>query len=548
MLRAQLAGGCLVADVGALEAETLREHFKRWSTEEAPWWALSFTLHLALLSSLLLFGSRTVGLDEGDQAVLGPAEAGAAEAVPALDPTPPVMPSIEKLLEKESLELNLNVPPPMLAHSDPGWSDANAPVAPRDLPPGPGGGDPNSKEILGTIPPSSGFSDGPANKGVWLGPQLATGAGPFFGPGGLGPGGFGRRQLIVGPDVPPKQLDAIVYALHWLARHQLHDGNWSLQHYADRCKDATCTGPGAVESEVAATALGTLPFLAAGQTHLSRGTYQKTVATAIGWLLRHQKADGDLREGSTMYAHALATITLCEACGMTGDRAVGYAAQRAVTFIQNAQNTTTGGWRYQPGEEGDLSVLGWQVMALRSAQMAGLKVDAAVLERAKTFLQTVASPNPNGGSTSSSQSGGLFAYTPGSRASTTMTSVGLLCHQYLGMRRDDPLMVAGTAHLLDNLPDNTVRDVYYWYYASQVMHNQPGPDWDAWKRKMRRALIESQDREGCAAGSWDPYRPATDRWGVQGGRLMMTSLATLTLEVPFRYLPLYKLDGKEERD
>ena len=93
-----------------------------------------------------------------------------------------------------------------------------------------------------------------------------------------------------------------------------------------------------------------------------------------------------------------------------------------------------------------------------------------------------------------------------------------------------------------------MRDVYYWYYASQVMHNQPGPDWDTWKRKMRRALIESQDREGCAAGSWDPYRPATDRWGVQGGRLMMTSLATLTLEVPFRYLPLYKLDGKEEGD
>ena len=55
-------------------------------------------------------------------------------------------------------------------------------------------------------------------------------------------------------------------------------------------------------------------------------------------------------------------------------------------------------------------------------------------------------------------------------------------------------------------------------------------------------LIETQSKEGCAAGSWDPNKPTKDQWGEPGGRLMMTSLSCLTLEVYYRYLPLYKLD------
>ena len=74
------------------------------------------------------------------------------------------------------------------------------------------------------------------------------------------------------------------------------------------------------------------------------------------------------------------------------------------------------------------------------------------------------------------------------------------------------------------------------------MHNQPGPQWDTWNRKMRRILIDTQCKEGCAAGSWDPAKPTKDIWGDAGGRLMVTSLSALTLEVYYRYLPLYKLD------
>ena len=74
------------------------------------------------------------------------------------------------------------------------------------------------------------------------------------------------------------------------------------------------------------------------------------------------------------------------------------------------------------------------------------------------------------------------------------------------------------------------------------MHNQPGPAWDKWNRKVRTVLIETQCKQGCATGSWDPLTPVEDHWGALSGRLMMTSLSALTLEVYYRYLPLYTLD------
>jgi hypothetical protein len=127
----------------------------------------------------------------------------------------------------------------------------------------------------------------------------------------------------------------------------------------------------------------------------------------------------------------------------------------------------------------------------------------------------------------------------------SMSSVGLLCTQYLGAKRDDPAIQEGMAYLMEHLPQTSQRDVYYWYYATQVMHNVPGKQWDVWNRQTRRVLIETQVKEGCAAGSWDPFEPAPDPYAKHGGRIMTTSLCCLTLEVYYRYLPLYKLDAEE---
>jgi hypothetical protein len=128
-----------------------------------------------------------------------------------------------------------------------------------------------------------------------------------------------------------------------------------------------------------------------------------------------------------------------------------------------------------------------------------------------------------------------------------MSAVALLILQYMGAPQKDPQMVGGVKYLMANQPTRNDRNIYYWYYATQVLHNMVGPDWDRWNRQIRRILVEDQVTTGCAAGSWDPDRPEQDTWGAFGGRLMMTSLSALTLEVYYRYLPLYKLDAEGKK-
>ena len=135
-----------------------------------------------------------------------------------------------------------------------------------------------------------------------------------------------------------------------------------------------------------------------------------------------------------MYSHGLATIALCEAYGLTGDKQVGMAAQGAVNFILDAQNTADGGWRYNPKDPGDTSVVGWQLMALKSAHMAGLNVGGSVFSGTSKWLDAVAVHD-----------GAEYAYQPGAGPSPTMTSVGLLCRQYLGASATTPCSPAAWA-------------------------------------------------------------------------------------------------------
>lgn len=337
--------------------------------------------------------------------------------------------------------------------------------------------------------------------------------------------------------------------LHWLARHQMNRGNWSLQGYPRMCQGPACGDIGEQESLSAATGAALLPFLAAGQTHRSRGPFQKTILHAVTWLLTHQRPSGDLSADSFgkqpwMHAHALATIALCECFGMSRDRAVGRAAQKAVNFIQNAQLANTGGWAFRPAIDrnsrsvrskqrdnsdfsagGDMSIVAWELMALKSAQMAGLSVDPALLQRAGQWLKSAAVP----GNVSDVFTFGRFSYRPGGTPSLTASAMGLWCKQALHARRDDSAFLGGVPYLMNHLPDRDAPNIVYWYFANQVMFNMADRNWDVWNRKMRAALIATQIHEGCAAGSWDADKPNGDIWGAQAGRLMTTSFATLIL-------------------
>lgn len=343
-----------------------------------------------------------------------------------------------------------------------------------------------------------------------------------------------RADIIRSEGGSDQTEQAVVLGLKWLAAHQDSAGGWSLDRF-DHAGDCNgrCKGPG-VDSDTAATALGLLPFLGAGHTHLN-GEYRETVDLALDRLIESQRLDGSFKETGRgqMYAHGLAAIALCEAFALTRDRKLLVPAQTAVQFIVLAQHKA-GGWRYKPREEGDMSIVGWQLMALRSAQSSYIEVPQQTLESANRFLDSVQT-NPTIAT---------FSYMPRREASPAMTAEGILSRLYGGTPATDAVLLRGADFLLDNHPP-TKRDVdlYYWYYGTQAMHHLGGERWTTWNNRMREILVGLQIREGHAAGSWNPgghHDPA-------GGRLYATALAVCTLEVYYRHLPLYRINPPPEK-
>jgi len=338
----------------------------------------------------------------------------------------------------------------------------------------------------------------------------------------------GRREGLVraygGSDATEA---AVAKALVWLAKQQQKDGLWSLQGpYVDG---------GSQENRLAATAMALLAFQGAGNTPQA-GRHKDVVARAWKALLKKQLPDGrfdlPLPSHHTLYSHAQATYAACELYGMTKDEAFAEPARRAVAFSLAAQ-AANGGWRYAPGEEGDMSVTGWFLMALKSAEMGGIAIPEAAFEQLRTFVDSV-----------SMEGGSRYGYRLDSpqRPPTGMTPAvsaeGLLSRQFLGWGRDDRRIAAGIDYLIDSkfFDFEADRDVYAWYYITQVVHNVGGSAWDRWNGRMREEVPARQSAKGPETGSWDP---ALDKWGHIGGRLFTTCFCAYMLEVYYRHLPLY---------
>jgi Squalene-hopene cyclase C-terminal domain len=321
--------------------------------------------------------------------------------------------------------------------------------------------------------------------------------------------------------------EAVQRGLHWLSEHQARSGMWSLDKFQEAAK-CICKDPGQ-KFDVAGTAFGLLPMLAAGNTHLY-GPYAKAVNKGVRWLLKKQTREGNFSDSA--YENALATIAVCEDYGLTHEDKFQAPAQAAVNYIVRAQ-FENGSWGYSAGQKGDLSISGFQFTALKTAVYAGLFVPSSALSKFEDFLQSVADPNGLG-----------YGYnTPELRPSTS--AVGLMCREYLGWGPTNPALRKGVMQIyrqrhftISNKPG-----IYFLYYATQVMHHYGGKEWQEWNKKVRDLLIETQDKgspevpDDHQIGSWSPVG---DEWAIQGGRIMYTSLALLTLEVYYANVPLYQ--------
>ena len=336
-----------------------------------------------------------------------------------------------------------------------------------------------------------------------------------------------RARLLAERGGTPESEDAVARALAWLAAHQRADGSWRFDIHDGPC-DGRCQNPGTIGSTTGATGLALLPFLGAGHTH-SSGAYQDVVARGVYYLssrMLKTPHGGDLQEG-TMYAQGIATLALCEVYAMTRDPALREPAQQAVDFICYAQHKK-GGWRYFPGQPGDTTVFGWQLMALKSARLAGLFVPSPVIELAKEYLDSV-----------QVEAGAYYGYQL-PRKEATPTAVGVLSRMYLGWPRNHDPLITGVHYLSDAGPSR--RDMYFNYYATQVLAHYGGPRWESWNEQLRETLIKTQSTRGHENGSWYFH----DRHAIAGGRLYTTAVCAMILEVYYRHMPLYGLTVVDE--
>lgn len=361
---------------------------------------------------------------------------------------------------------------------------------------------------------------------------------------------FGSHPNVLSAGGGTGKTDAAVVAgLNWLKRNQMHDGSWWFSQPYPNAANRN------LENRLAATAMALLAFQGYGVTpNTTRpGTAEFARAVRMGWdwLLKQQNLEDDelasgdgvffrdkaMRNDDRFYTHGLCTIALCELLAMTKEEKYREPARRAVAYCLRHQSVA-GGWRYNPDRQSrhsDVSVTGWIVMALKSAEAAGIEVPRDVYDDVMKFLDSVAT---DGGS--------QYIYRPqepGFRIA--MNAEGLLCRILLGWKQDDLRLRRGVELLIDpqympSFDDHYARDVYHWYYATQTLHHYGGEPWRIWNERMRELLPQQQEQHGANAGSWNPHQPVRDTWGNTYGRLYTTCLSIYILEVYYRHLRVYE--------
>ncbi len=336
--------------------------------------------------------------------------------------------------------------------------------------------------------------------------------------------------------------DAVMKALRWLKDHQKPEGYW--------------TGVKAPY-----TGMALLAFLAHGETP-SSPEFGQTVEKAIRWLMSQQNPKGSFSADS--YGHAICTYALAEAFAMTKIMSIREATEKGIQVILEGQQKD-GGWfyRHEKGKTWDLSVMGWQIQALKAAKMGGMEtpqIDQALEDAARAVQQSYHSARES------------FCYqgTPGVVDSGgpmwSMNGIGTLCLQYLGKAKTKEARgglkaieelelvwgtVDGTGKAVPEANNKVGKDtkpvgedwaqlvrVYAYYYITQAKFQHGGSQWKKWNDQFPRVLIRNQKPEGCWEGG--------DFGSTYGGSLgeadqvYTTCFCCLMLEVYYRYLPTYQ--------
>jgi hypothetical protein len=297
---------------------------------------------------------------------------------------------------------------------------------------------------------------------------------------------------------------------------------------------------------VACTGFALLAFLGYGESE-KVGLHKENVRRAVAWLKSKQEANGAIVDPTDDGAHhrkggypiAISTMALVEAAGMSNIQETRQAAQRCVNSCVDIHQQGDGyerlGWRYAPKTDGDLSVSGWFIFALKSAKIAGLHVEASAFDGMRKFLEAV--EVREAGTDNGYGPVVRYKYMPNAEhanAAHRLTAIGALARLFMGARPEE---LHGSVEWFlskGGYPawggNGEKVDLYYWYYASMTTFQEDPEIFKKWSVALMDALIPNQRRENDEKGSWDPVGDYSSEWG----RVGQTALSALCLEVYYR--------------
>jgi hypothetical protein len=328
--------------------------------------------------------------------------------------------------------------------------------------------------------------------------------------------GTGSRQVLAQQNAEQERVDrAIVKALDFLARQQQPSGAWKADNYGEM---------------TSITSLAIMAYLAAGHVP-GEGPYSDTMQRGLRYVLDHQQRNGlvvDKSSHGPMYCHGISTLMLAEVIGMVSKdeaKPLRTALERAVKLILEAQNLQkprdqAGGWRYQPSSrDSDLSVTGWQLLALRAAKNVGCDVPADNIDRAVEYVKNCSSRNRG------------FCYQPGGGPSPIMTGTGILALEICGQHHA-PESLGGADFLLSS-PIRYQQEHFFYgaYYCGVGMFQIGGRHWEQSRDHLRAILLPKQSADGSWLGESNE---------IAIGRPYATSMAVLSLAVEYQFLPIYQ--------
>ena len=331
--------------------------------------------------------------------------------------------------------------------------------------------------------------------------------------------------------ITPQVHTAVARGLDYLIRHQNLSSSVAEDH-------GSFTDRAGRKYSIATTSFACLSLLANGNLP-NRGRYGGNLAYGLEFLLRCVNPNGyvsRLGDDSRMHGHGFAVLVLAEIYGMSPNRKdaqiIFKKLKKATELILQSQ-TPDGGWGYLPTDnfhEGSMTVC--QLQALRASRNVGIRVPKKNIKLAIEYLRKSANPD------------GTFKYRLGmntQRQSFPLTAAGVSSLNATG-EYESKEVKRGLNFMMQYLPpwgkqDRYYRAFYYYgqFYAAQAMYHahQPEKHWNRWYPAVRDDLLKKQD----AGGAWGK---STSRGYSRFGSVYATSIATLILQIPYNYLPIFQ--------